>query len=164
MFGFLVLSIILSVLWCILQNSVTPQNLVVGFVLGAILTLALRETVRWRLKARDVFSIKKAYNLVNYLLHLGLEIVAANINVTGLILNPKSKIRPGILEVPLDVEGDVSVTAFANSITLTPGTITMVVSGDQKALYVHTLDIEEPQQSKNEMKDCLEKYILRLSE
>ena len=164
MFGFLVLSIILSLLWCALQNSVTPQNLVVGFILGAILTLALRETVRWSLKVQDVFNIKKAYNLVNYLLHLGLEIVVANVNVTRIVLNPKSKIRPGIVEVPLDVEGDLPVTAFANSITLTPGTITVVVSKDQDALYVHTLDIEKPQQTKDEMKDSLEKYILRLSE
>ena len=88
----------------------------------------------------------------------------ANINVTKIVLNPKAKIRPGIVEVPVDVKGDLPVTAFANSITLTPGTITMVVSEDQKKFYVHTLDIEKAQDTKDEMKDCLEKYILKVSE
>jgi multicomponent Na+:H+ antiporter subunit E len=164
MMGFLLLSAILMIVWCLLQNSLTPQNLVVGFVLGIIIALVLRGTVKWELRPGDVFSPKRIFNLANYLLHLAMEIVVSNINVTKHILSPRLKIRPGIVEVPLDVEGDVPITTFANSITLTPGTISMVVSKDEKALYVHTLDIETPKESKREMKDSLEKYIKRVSD
>ena len=164
MLGFVLLSVMLSILWCMLHNEFTPQNLVVGFFLGLILSLALKGTIRWELKSKDVFNIKKIYNLVNYLLHLIMEIIVANFNVTKIILNPKAKITPGIVAVPTEAQGDLHVTTFANSITLTPGTISMIVSKDQSTIYVHILDVENVKQAKAEMKDTLEKYISRLAE
>ena len=164
MLGFTIVSAIMAILWCALQNSVTVQNLVVGFVLGAIIALALGERGRWQVEARDVFNLKKIYNLANYLVHLGKEIILSNIKVTKLILAPKLEIRPGIVALPADVQGDIPVTLLGNSITLTPGTITLLISEDQNVLYVHALDIEDPEQTKAEIKESLEKYILRLED
>lgn len=49
-------------------------------------------------------------------------------------------INPDVLEVPLRVETDLAITTIANSITLTPGTLTMDYDEERNALYVHAID------------------------
>jgi len=55
------------------------------------------------------------------------------------VLAPSMPIDPDVIEVPLRVESDLAVTTIANSITLTPGTLTMDYDPERNALYVHTL-------------------------
>ena len=162
MLNIALLSLGSAVLWCLLQNSFTPQNFVVGLVLGTIIGFLVRGTFPTHASPRAVFSPRQWIHAINYTLHLMKEILVANLKVTRLVLTPVGNIRPGIVALPIDVEGDIRVTMLGNSITLTPGTITMLVSEDQDTLYIHTLDIEEPEETKREIKDSLEKYIVRL--
>jgi multicomponent Na+:H+ antiporter subunit E len=74
-----------------------------------------------------------------YLLVFLRELVSANVEVAYRVLAPSMPIDPGVIEVPLRVESDIAVTTIANSITLTPGTLTMDYDPDRNALYVHTL-------------------------
>jgi len=67
------------------------------------------------------------------------ELVTANVEVAYRVLAPSLPIDPDVYEVPLRVESDVAVTTIANSITLTPGTLTMDYDPERNALYVHTL-------------------------
>jgi len=152
----------MAILWCLLQSSFTPQNLVVGFVLGGVIGFALRGAAMEIAISRSTFSIKRLFRIVNYIMHLIKEIVIANFKVMKLILTPRLKVRPGIIALPTEVRGDLQVTILGNSITLTPGTITMLVTSDQNTLYVHTLDIEAPEKVRREIKETLEKYILRM--
>jgi multicomponent Na+:H+ antiporter subunit E len=158
------LSFALAILWCLLQNSFTPQNLVVGFLLGGLIGFLLRGTIKGGVNPRSAFSIKRWFHIMNYAIHLIKEIILANLRVARLVLTPRLKVRPGIIALPAEAKGDLQVTILGNSITLTPGTITMLVSADQKTLYIHTLDIEDPQETKKEIKESLEKYILRMGE
>ncbi len=67
------------------------------------------------------------------------ELVTANVEVATRVLAPSLPIDPDVYEVPLRVESDVAVTVIANSITLTPGTLTMDYDPERNALYVHSL-------------------------
>ena len=78
------------------------------------------------------------YGVVYVVLFLE-ELVTANVEVAYRVLALSMPIEPGVVEVPLRVESDLAVTTIANSITLTPGTLTMDYDPERNALYVHTL-------------------------
>jgi multicomponent Na+:H+ antiporter subunit E len=65
----------------------------------------------------------------------------ANIEVVCLVIT--GKINPGILKISSGLENDLSVTMLANSITLTPGTLSVEVSEKSNDLYVHWIDVKE---------------------
>jgi len=66
--------------------------------------------------------------------------VIANIDVALRILNPNLPIKPAIIVVPLRVKKPFSITTIANSITLTPGTLTLDYVEESNSLIVHTID------------------------
>ena len=84
----------------------------------------------------------------------------ANLDVACRVIT--GKIKPGIVKIKPGLKSDFATAMLANSITLTPGTWTLFVAADNKVLYIHTLDIEHPEQTKAEIKKSLEKYILRM--
>jgi len=67
------------------------------------------------------------------------ELVTANVEVAYRVLSPSMPIDPDVIAVPLRVESDAAVTTIANSITLTPGTLTMDHDAETNTLYVHAI-------------------------
>jgi multicomponent Na+:H+ antiporter subunit E len=75
--------------------------------------------------------------LVPYVAWLTVEIVKANLQVARVVLDPRLPVDPVVLRVRAVATGEAAVTTYANSITLTPGTITLDVEDD--VLTVHAL-------------------------
>jgi len=73
------------------------------------------------------------------------ELVTANVDVARRVLSPSMPIEPAVIEVPLRVETDLAITTIANSITLTPGTLTMDYDAERNALYVHAIAGSDPE-------------------
>jgi multicomponent Na+:H+ antiporter subunit E len=63
-------------------------------------------------------------------------VLEANLDVVYRVLHPKMPIRPGIVKIKTNLKTDSGITALANSITLTPGTLTVDV-GDDGSMYIH---------------------------
>ncbi len=72
------------------------------------------------------------------------------------ILAPSSRLKPAILEMPLDVRSAEGATLFASMVTLTPGTTSIHISEDIRTLYVHVLDAPDHKQVIDRMKASLE--------
>lgn len=72
-----------------------------------------------------------------YVLLFAKEVAVANLDVAFRVLHPRLPIEPDVVELPLRVQGDAAITTIANSITLTPGTLTMDHDPDTNTLYVH---------------------------
>ncbi|HBF97339.1 MAG TPA: cation:proton antiporter, partial [Alphaproteobacteria bacterium] len=68
------------------------------------------------------------------------EIVVANLNVARLILRPRMPLSPNFFNAPASQKSDLGKVVFANSITLTPGTVAIEVQGD--SILVHTLSAD----------------------
>lgn len=77
---------------------------------------------------------------ISYVVWLGKEIVEANIEVTKLILRPKLSIRPRMIRVRASQSTELGRVILANSITLTPGTVSVDMQGDR--IWVHALSFE----------------------
>ena len=89
---------------------------------------------------RAVLAVPAA---VVYLVLFLKELLTANLDVAYRVLHPRMPIEPDVLEVPLRVRSDLAVTTIANSITLTPGTLSMDYDEERNALYVHAITSRE---------------------
>lgn len=108
--------------------------------LGGISCLLVTYTTHDLLFKRTKFSFKdgiEVIRLLTYIPWLLYQIVLANIHVAYLVLNPKMPIDPKIISFKTKLKKDISLATFANSITLTPGTITADIREGE--YYVHAL-------------------------
>lgn len=76
-----------------------------------------------------------------YIIWLGLQIMICNIDVAKRVWsrNPRKNIEPHYLKFPYTIESDLALTIFCNSITLTPGTVTVRVDTAKKEILIHAL-------------------------
>jgi multicomponent K+:H+ antiporter subunit E len=129
----------LTVVWLLLVNSLASGQIVLGLLLGwAIPLFTLRfwpETLR----------ISRPFTLLRFIVRVLGDIVAANLTVARLILGRPERLRPAFIIVPLALKSDLAISLLANTICLTPGTVSSRLSLDRKHLLVHTLDTADPE-------------------
>ena len=70
------------------------------------------------------------------------ECLKANLDVAYRVIHPRLPINPGIVKVRTSLKSDIALTFLANSITLTPGTMSVDVDKEQGILYIHWIDAE----------------------
>jgi len=123
--------------WAILSGKFDPFHLSLGVISCAIVSYLSADLLRPSVRGLLILLVR----WVPYLLWLMKEIFKANLHVTYLVFHPRMMdlIDPKIVKFRSKLEGDLALVTFANSITLTPGTITVNVSldGDFK---VHAID------------------------
>ncbi len=126
--------IVLAVLWLLLSGHYGPLLLTFG-VLSCVLVAHL--TLRMEVADEKSHAVRLTSRAVVYWAWLIVEIVKANLSVARIILHPKLPISPTMVRVRATQRSDVALATYANSITLTPGTVTTGLTGDE--LVVHAL-------------------------
>ncbi|MFB6201168.1 MAG: Na+/H+ antiporter subunit E [Halorhabdus sp.] len=132
----------LAVLWLFVRG-VEPRPapiagaVVTGLALGMPIALFFRRFYRPDIRASGL--LRAGPFVAMYLLLFVKELITANLDVAYRVLAPSMPINPDVIEVPLRVESDGAITTIANSITLTPGTLTMDYDQDRNSLYVHAI-------------------------
>lgn len=132
------LSVSLVVLWLLLVNEFSTGHLVLGALLGWLIPFATSRF--WPEQIR----IRHPGVLLRFLGVFAVDIVRGCFHVAWLILKGPARLRPVFVEVPLDVESDLAISLLANTISLTPGTVSALLSGDRRTLIVHTIDTDDP--------------------
>lgn len=127
----------LAALWFALSNDTVPLFLIFAAV-SLLLTLAL--AARLRVICREASPYHRIVQLLLYAFWLAVEVLKANIAVIRSILTPQRSISPALVNVEATGRSDLAYAMFANSITLTPGTVTVDVDGF--VLIVHALQEE----------------------
>ena len=105
---------------------------------------------------------RKLYYVVRLGLAFAYQLVLSNIDVARTVLRPRLRIEPGIVEYHTDLASDLGVTWLANMITLTPGTLTLYLSGDNKTLYIHTLNVRDPKAIVSSIRTSFERHLLEI--
>lgn len=82
------------------------------------------------------------YFIAYYLPRFLWECVKANVDVAYRVLHPRCPINPGIVKVKTSLKTDTGLTFLANSITLTPGTLSVDIDRDNGVLYIHWIDVK----------------------
>jgi multicomponent Na+:H+ antiporter subunit E len=140
MFYGISLTVVLAVLWLTLSGNYTLSgDNVLLIVLGVLsIAAAVGLTIRMRILDRETVPVGPSLALFAYWSWLGREIVNANLAVVRLVMKPEIDIEPRLVRVPVDLRSGLGRCVFANSITLTPGTVTVDVEAD--GFLVHALD------------------------
>ncbi|AFK18782.1 cation transporter [Haloferax mediterranei ATCC 33500] len=135
--------LVMAILWLFVRGvELTPQRLLEEFIIGLGVGMGIAYFFRrfYSDKASIVGSVRVAPYATLYLLTFLWELLTANIDVARRTLAPSMPIDPAVVEVPLRVRSPAAITTIANSITLTPGTLTMDYDDDTNTLYVHSID------------------------
>jgi multicomponent Na+:H+ antiporter subunit E len=135
-----VVGAVLAVLWVFVRGvEGAPDPLLGEFVIGLLVGLPVAyATRRFYLDRIRVGRALRAGPMAAYYVALFLwELLTANVDVAYRVLWPSMPIEPDVVAIPLRVETDAAVTTVANSITLTPGTLTMDHDDDTNTLFVH---------------------------
>lgn len=129
------LAISLAALWFTLSGETGVLFLFFGLlsVLASIWLAARLEIID-----RDASPWHRLPSLVLYHFWLLWEIIKSNVTVIASVLNPGKAVNPGTVDLDISCQSDLAKTTFANSITLTPGTVTIDI--DKGVMTVHALN------------------------
>ena len=126
------LNIILAVVWCAL-STFNGWNFLGGFIVGAVVV-----SVYSRATSGEPY-ISNALRLCWFLGYFSKLLIVTNMQVAWEVLTPKMHQKPRIIRYPVAGMSDVERTTLANAITLTPGTLVLDISPDERWLYVHCM-------------------------
>ncbi|WP_340818560.1 Na+/H+ antiporter subunit E [Methanolobus sp. WCC4] len=157
-------SAVLGLVWCFVHGTVNVNNFILGVLIAPFIIRPFKVLFPFDQDFSFGNAVKKIPAQIKFLYVLIVEIIKANIMVAKIVLQPKIDIKPGIIAVPIDSKTDLGITAIANTITLTPGTLTIDVSDDRSILYVHAIDATDPEGIARSISEDLEKYTMEAFE
>ncbi|HEX42277.1 MAG TPA: Na+/H+ antiporter subunit E [Phycisphaerales bacterium] len=138
---YLALSFIIWILltWPFADGTIDLQIVIVGLVVSAVVAVLFHEILP---REHGIFiSPTRAFWFLLYVPVFFYYMVRANFDVVYRALHPQMPIKPGIVKIKTALKTDSGLTALANSITLTPGTLTVDLTGDGY-LYVHWINVK----------------------
>ncbi|MBY0221054.1 Na+/H+ antiporter subunit E [Mammaliicoccus sciuri] len=154
----ILLNFFIAVVWMFMTSSLTPSTFVIGYIIGLLLIIMTRRFFPGRLY---IWRLWSALKLTAIFLR---ELVLSNISVLLLVIKPDlSSIQPMIFALPTELEQDWEITLLSSLITLTPGTIVIHVSDDQRTLYIHAIDVDDVDEAIDSIKNTFEKAIMEVS-
>ena len=148
--------------WLLFSGNLSISSLVIGLIVAIITVLAFHRYLIW--DVHKLLQLKRYFWLMVYLFIFVWECLKANLDVAYRVLHPDLPIKPGIVKVKTRLKTDIARTTLANSITMTPGTITVDIIDDYiyvHWIYVSTLDTEKYTEK---ISGRFEKYIQRIFE
>lgn len=131
------ITVVLVILWLLLQGSVAPGNVLLGVLLGT--AIPIFSSRFWP----EPVHMGSLATIVRFIAIVLWDIVVANLSMVRFVLGPTSAIKPAFVRVPVELEDDFALTALASTISLTPGTVTARVSPDRHSLLVHALVVDD---------------------
>lgn len=147
---------VLTLAWCAVSGRFDILNLLLGAVIAYMVVIA----------ARPVLPPSRSYSfpwrLVWYLTRLLVDLVVASNRLVGDVLTPQDRFQPRVVAVPLTSLSDAEITLFANSISLTPGTLSIDVSEDRQWLTVHAMYAEDVDDTICELTTVKQRRVLEL--
>jgi multicomponent K+:H+ antiporter subunit E len=151
------LTVLLTVVWLLLQNHLSAGMAVFGLVLGILIPWA---TSVWWPDSPKGFRLGK---MASYMVIVIYDIMVANIEVAWIVLTkPNAKLRPCWVVIPLELRQPEAITILAGTITLTPGTVSADLSNEGHSLLVHALDAEDPDAVRDEIKQRYERRLVEI--
>jgi len=159
---YLALFLLTFVFWLLLTFDLSVPNLIAGGA-AALVTSLLFTKYFFHKVVKFVQPVRYFWLLV-YLVIFTWECIKANFDVAYRVLHPAMPIKPGIVKVHLDLKSDFARTMLANSITMTPGTISVDIIDD--VLFVHWIYVrsEDPEVYSRKIAGKFEKYIKKIFE
>ena len=144
------LNIVLAVVWCAL-SSFDGWNFLGGFLVGAVVV-----SVFSRATSGEKY-ITNAWKLAWFMGYFCRLLVQTNLQVAWEVLTPRMHQKPRIIRYPIAGMSDIERTTLANAITLTPGTLVVDISPDERWLYIHCMYAQDRDSAVHEIDELWNK-------
>ncbi|MCG6966651.1 MAG: Na+/H+ antiporter subunit E [Chromatiaceae bacterium] len=132
------LSAILLAIWLLLVNQLSVGHLLLGALLGWAVPLYTARFWPEQVRVRRPLLLLRFTAVVLY------DILVANITVARLILARQERLQPAFVVMPLTLRSEVAISLLANTVSLTPGTVSTFLSADRRCLIIHSLHTTAP--------------------
>ena len=152
-----VLFLTLMLFWMMLVNTTAFDSLMVGAVVSLTIALLYRDGLSFFTEFRATpEAFVAGFFYYGYFFR---QLIRSNFRLAAIVLSPALPIRPGIVKVHTRLKSRMGRLMLANSITLTPGTLTVEVEGEY--LYVHwvTADVTDIEGATAEIAAGFERYL-----
>ncbi len=137
---FMQLFVVLLLFWLLLNASLAHDVLIVGFVTALLITLIFQHCLTF---LSGFNATPRAFGAaVIYIFYFLKELVKANLRLAAIVLSPSLPVNPGIVKVRTKLKSPMGRLLLANSITLTPGTLSVELHDEW--IYVHWVTVESP--------------------
>ncbi|MFO8184174.1 MAG: Na+/H+ antiporter subunit E [Candidatus Aegiribacteria sp.] len=131
--------LVLLIIWMFLTLRLHPQEIILGIVLSVIISFATAGAFTGNLL--KLARLRRLIAAADYVFFFLGQMFMANIDVFIRVVKPKVRVDPGIVRASLPLKSPRARSMVANSITLTPGTLTVEMSGD--SIFVHWISLPE---------------------
>jgi multicomponent K+:H+ antiporter subunit E len=153
------LTLLLTLVWQLLVNKITPGNILLGFGLGIVIPLL---TSAWW---PDRPRLRHPVKIAAYILLVIWDVIRANFIVAWLILFYRNtSLQSRFITVPIDLRTPEAITVLAGTITMTPGTVTSDMSSCGRSLLIHCLHAPDPDAVVAEIKQRYERRLKEIFE
>ncbi|MCK5454456.1 MAG: Na+/H+ antiporter subunit E [Calditrichia bacterium] len=154
--------LLILLLWFAFVWSLDVPDLLAGIVVAFLVVWLFSDI--FPAEISRIFHPIRFFWLIIYLPVFAWQVVKSNLDVTYRVFHPEIPIRPGIVKVKTILKTDIAKTFLANSITLTPGTLTVDFIDDN--LYIHWINIisDDPEVETKIIVSKFEKYLKRIFE
>ena len=126
--------------------GITVDEVILGSIVSAILTVILVKYVNFKIDY--LLPIRLVKFVFIYIPVFIWKLLLANFDIARRVLSPKIPLNPGIVKIKTELPGDFGKLTLANSITLTPGTLSIDVEDDY--IFVHTVDVKGKNETENQ--------------
>lgn len=157
----LLINFFLAFIWMFFTGTFTTSGFIVGYLIGLLVIFMMR---RFFKSEGTAFYFTRVIKLFKLLLIFARELVMANFEVLRLVLSPKLKIQPGIFRYETSLRSGWKISLLSMLISLTPGTLVVQVSKDNKTLYIHALNMPDKEALKRDIYDNFESNIKEATE
>jgi multicomponent Na+:H+ antiporter subunit E len=160
--GYAFVAIVGFITWLalIFSPGMTMEAFLQEVFVGAVVALTVAALTYRYLPGASMryFHPKRLGYLFVYVVVFIWEMIKANINMMIIVLSPKMPLKPGIVKITTELESPAARLLLGNSITLTPGTMTMEVK--DKTLYIHWVKVcDDLSEAGDIIKGAFEKWL-----
>jgi len=148
-------NLLLALMWAA-NTRPTGGNLLLGFALGYLILWVTPGV------GRSSRYFRKMVQMVAFLGFYVREVVGASLRIAYDVVTPTHHMRPAVLAIPLELRTPEEITVLALFVSLTPGTLALDVSMDQRVLYVHAMYVTDADTARRAIKDGYERRVLEL--
>ncbi len=154
---YFLVNIILAFLWASFQQF-RPLDVVVGFALGYGIIWLTRD---WLGEDASRY-IQRVPTFLRFLGYYLSELTTSTLDVVKALFRDQTTLRPGIVAFPLEAQTELEIVLLNNLLALTPGTLGVDLSPDQKTLYIHFLDVPDADSARMRIRNGLERRLLEV--
>jgi len=153
----ILLNLVIAVVWMFLHQEWSAVQFAIGYAIGIACIGLLRRF--WP----QGFYMVRGWAILKLFVLFNKELLLSSFSVMAQVIRPKLAIRPGIFAFRTELKSDWEITLLSCLICLTPGTLTLDVSRDNRTLYIHAIDIQDAELLSKQIRNTFEKAIMEVT-